>query len=185
MSTNDNITLEPDEINAMMQLLLKLDKKLDEQKSDPNIKYTNLNDKFDEQKNEIRNSLDIKFNEIKDEIKNRNTNLIRQCDIVISKLDEQLIQIENQKVSSSENMTKNEVLINKVSNSDNLNNEFTGSKKNMILENDNAVFECIESERELGESIFVKGDVYKRQRYVYVLCLRAHTDTTRVHGQFL
>ena len=34
-------------------------------------------------------------------------------------------------------MTKNEVLINKVSNSDNLNNEFTGGKNDMILENDN------------------------------------------------
>ena len=67
-------------------------------------------------------------------------------------------------MSSSENMTKNEVLINKVSNSDNLNNEFTGSKNDMVLENDNdnigsdnEVFECVESERELRESTFLKG----------------------------
>ena len=76
-----------------------------------------------------------------------------RCDKVIKRLDESLIQIENQKVSS----TKNEVLINKVNNSDNLNNEFIGSKNDMVLENDNEVFECIESERELGESIFVQG----------------------------
>ena len=47
-------------------------------------------------------------------------------------------------------------------------NEFTGSNndiiKNMVLENDdenigsdNAMFACVESERELRESIFVKG----------------------------
>ena len=66
-------------------------------------------------------------------------------------------------MSSSENSTKNEVLINNVSNSDKLNNEFTDSK-NIILENDNEsimsdneVVECIESEREFGESIFVQG----------------------------
>ena len=139
-------------------------KKLDEQKSDSNIKYTNLNNKFDEQRNEIRNSFDIKCNELKNEIKIRNDNLIRQCDKVIKKLDESLIQIENQKVSSSEHSKKNEVLINKVNNSDNVNNEFTDSK-NIILENDNEsimsgneVFECTESEREFGESIFVQGE---------------------------
>ena len=49
----------------MMQLLLNkfdsFDKKLEEQKSDSNIKFTNLNNKFD--------SFDIKFNELKNEIK--------------------------------------------------------------------------------------------------------------------
>ena len=88
--------------SAMMQLLLSeikgINNKFDE-------KFTNLNDKFDE---------------IKNEIKRRNVNLVKQCDKVIKKLDEKLIQIESQKVS----------------NSDNLNNEFTGSKNDMILEKD-------------------------------------------------
>ena len=121
-----------------------------------------LLNKFDEQSNKF----DVKLDEIKNEIKNRNENLNKQCDIVISKLDEQLIQIENQKVSSSENMTKNEVLINKVSNSDNLNNEFTGNKNDMILEkddesimSDNEVFECVESERELRDCLLYTSEI--------------------------
>ena len=51
-----------------------------------------------------------------------------------------------------------------VNNSDNLNNEFTGSKNEMMLEDDNEsimsdneVFGCIELERDPRESIFVKG----------------------------
>ena len=94
-----------------------------------NVKYNNLNDKFDEQsvrfdnfdkkfneqKNEIRNSFDIKFDELKTEIKKCNDNFDKQCDEVIKRLDERLIQIKNQKVSNSENTTKNKVLINKVS----------------------------------------------------------------------
>ena len=71
---------KPDETAALMQLLLtKFDNfniKLDEQKSDFNVKYTNLNDKFDnfdkqfnEQKTEIRNSFDVNFDELKTEIK--------------------------------------------------------------------------------------------------------------------
>ena len=102
---------KPDGTAALMQLLLN---KFDE-------KFTNLNDKFDKQ-----------FNELKNEIKISNDNLIKQCDKVIKKLDENLLQLENQKVSGSEHSTKNEVLINKVNNNDNVNNEFTGSK-NMIL----------------------------------------------------
>ena len=110
---------KPDETSAMVQLLLKLDKKLDEQKSNSNIKYTNLNDKFDK-----FDSFDIKFNELKNEIKNGNDNLIKQCDKLIKKLDENLIQLENQKVSGSEHSTKNEVLITKINNNDNLNSEY-------------------------------------------------------------
>ena len=78
---------KPDDTAALMQLLLhkfdeqsvkfdKLDKKLDEQKSDSNIKYTNLNDKFEEQS--------VKFDEIKNEIKIRNDNLNKQCDKAVS-----------------------------------------------------------------------------------------------------
>ena len=139
---------KPDDTAAMMQLLLSeikgikcsFNDKFDEQSNKFDEKFTNLNDKFEEQS--------VKFDELKTEIKKRNDNLDKQCDKVIKKLDEKLIQIENQKVS----------------NSDNLNNEFTSSKNDMILENDNEnigsdneVFECVESERELRESIFVKG----------------------------
>ena len=56
----------------MMQLLLKLDKKLDEQKIDSNVKYTNLNDKFEEQS--------VMFDEIKDEIKSRNSHFDKRID---------------------------------------------------------------------------------------------------------
>ena len=80
-----------------------------------------LLNKFDEQSNKFY----VKLDEIKNEIKKRNDNLVKQCDKVIKKLDEKLIQIENQKVS----------------NSDNLNNEFTGSKNDMILENDREYWE--------------------------------------------
>ena len=128
ISTQD--VSKPDGTAAMMQLLLN---KFDEQSVKFDEKFTNLNDKFDkqsvrfdnfdkqfnEQKNEIKNSFEVNCDELKNEIKNRNTNLIKQCDIVISKLDDQLIQIENQKVNSIENSTKNKVLINKVNNSDN------------------------------------------------------------------
>ena len=57
--------------------------------------------KFNEIKTQnvqINSDFNVKFDEIKREIKKRNNNLNKQCDIVIKKLDESLIQIENQKV---------------------------------------------------------------------------------------
>ena len=101
-STSISTSLESksDSTASLMQLLLNkfdeqsvkfdnLDKKLDEQKSDSNIKFTKLNDKFD--------SFDITFNELRNEIKNGNDNHIKQCDKVIKKLDENLIQLENRR----------------------------------------------------------------------------------------
>ena len=43
---------------------------------------------------------------------------IKQFDKVITKLDENVMQLEKQKVSGNENSTKNEVLTNNASNSD-------------------------------------------------------------------
>ena len=128
MSKSDNIAV-------LMQLLLS--------------KFDKQSEKFD--------SFDVKLNEIKNEIKIGHDKLIKQCDKVITKLNENLMQLEKQKVNSSENSTKNEVLTNKVNNNDNVNNAFTGSK-NIILENDN---ESIMSDNEAVS--YTHLDVYKRQ----------------------
>ena len=80
-----------DDTAAMMQLLLnkfdekfsKLDEKLDEQKSDSNVKYNNLNDKFDEVKDEIkRQSFD--FSKQINEIHTRYENIQEQIIEVVS-----------------------------------------------------------------------------------------------------
>ena len=73
-SISTSLDSKPDENSAMIQLLLKLDKKLDEQKSDSDIKFTHLNDKFD--------SFKSGFNELKNEIKMGHDKLIKKCDPV-------------------------------------------------------------------------------------------------------
>ena len=97
---------KPDETNAMMQLLLKLDKKLDKQNNE--IK-------------EIQSSFKINFNELKNEIKIGHDNLVKKVDKVITKLDENLNQLVSQKVNSS--TQQNAVLNNNVFKNDNSNNE--------------------------------------------------------------
>ena len=152
--------IKSDSTAAMMQLLLS---KFDEQ----SVKFDNFDKKLDEQKNEIRDSFDKQFNELKNEIQLGHDNLIKKVDKVIIKWDESLSLLETQKVNSS--TQKNAVLNNNVIKNDNSNNELTDSKnitssKNVVLENDNEsimseneMFEFIESERKLRESIFVQG----------------------------
>ena len=74
--------------------------------------FNDMNFKFDVQKSEIteikneiktqniqiKSDFNEKFDKIQREIKNSNHNLIKQCDKVIKKLGESLMQIENQKV---------------------------------------------------------------------------------------
>ena len=148
-----------------MEIQVRSDKKLDEQNSEIKEIQSSFNNKFDKQSDKF-DSFDIKFNELKNEIKIGHDNLVKKVDKVITKLDESLSLLETQKVNSTQ---KNEVLNNNVIKNYNVNNEFTDSKnitgsKNIMLENDNEsimndneVFECIESERKFGESIFVQG----------------------------
>ena len=53
----------------------KFDVKLDEQKSDSNLKYDQINTKFDEKFDEQNDKIKINFNEMKDEIKRENFKL--------------------------------------------------------------------------------------------------------------
>ena len=80
-SISTSLDNKPDENSAMIQLLLKLDKKLDEQKIDS----------------------DIKFNELKNEIKLGHNHLMKKCDKLITKLENLNLvesQLETQKVNS-------------------------------------------------------------------------------------
>ena len=136
---------QTDDITAMMQLLLKIDCKCDKQNENFNNFKTEIKNEITTQNVQIKSDFHEKFDEIKREIKKRNNNLNKRCDIVIKKLDDKLIQIENQMVS----------------NSDNLNNEFTGNKNDMILEKDD---ESIMSDNAVS---YTHLDVYKRQPMRY------------------
>ena len=151
-SISTSLDNKPDENSAMIQLLLKLDKKLDEQKIDS----------------------DIKFNELKNEIKMGHDKLIKKCDQLIKKLDNLNVvesQLETQKVNGgtqqNAELNINLFKINNSSNECNIDNSNNTSSKIVVLEkdkhdnestmNDNEIFEFMKSERKLRESILVQG----------------------------
>ena len=112
-------TNKGDNITAMMQLLLKLDKKLDEQKIDSDVQYTNLMNKFDvrldnfdkilnEQKNEIKNSFEVNCDELKNEIKRQYFMLDKRIDEMhthFDKLTEQTVTLVCLLYTSNVSMT--------------------------------------------------------------------------------
>ena len=150
-SISTNLDSKSDESNAMIQLLLKLNQKLDAQKIDS----------------------DIKFKELKIELKTGHDKLIQKCDQLIIKLDNLNVvknELETQKVSSSnqQNAVLNRNLFknnnnssNEGSNSDNISSKIVVVEKDTInsenIMNDSEIFEFMKSERKFRESILVQG----------------------------
>ena len=132
-----------------------------------NQKFSNLDEKFSEQKNEIRNiqnNLNVQFDEVKKEIREQGCIYDKKLSEIETRLGE--IELENEKVINKLKSNKDDRVSS--SGNDNLNNGVTSdnndnTNKNMVLKND-----CVEVDNdneivEVDNKMFVYNESESRK----------------------